>query len=101
MKPRKWHVVYQKRGDNTVVPWCAFDDERDAIGMIGGKENAVYVVADRVVYIGDADSKAMRLLRDIVSTDFSVAGDRRMCAAIDEARKMLGIDAPRRLQLKT
>lgn len=81
-----WFVVYTRR-DSADVPIAAFADQEAARCYGADIRDSVI---QRPLFIGDADTKAVRLLRDIVRPDFTVEDDRRMQKAIDEAKRMLG-----------
>jgi hypothetical protein len=86
MKALQWHFVYTRDSK----PLAAFCDYALAEAYcIKSPEQGETIVARSLIIAGE--SKAIRLLRDIVANDYSQVGDERMMAAIDEARKLLKI----------
>jgi hypothetical protein len=86
MKALTWSVVYAR--DNK--PLAAFCDFALAEAYSAKAPELGETIVSRSIILG-GDSSAIRLLRDIVSNDYTVEGDRRMSKAIAEARELLKI----------
>lgn len=93
MKALFWSVVYTRDSQ----PLAAFCDLALAEAYVLKEPAARETIINRSIAIGGESVLSVRLgvcerlLRDIVSNDFSVEGDTRMMRAIEEARKLLKV----------